>query len=76
MATAVNWMSNLVVSMTFLTLSNLMSQAGAFWMYACIVVCAWLFVYRFVPETKGKTLEQISADFASSDHRPRSSSSQ
>ncbi len=76
LATATNWSSNLIVSMTFLTLCNKMSTAGAFWLYTAIGGAAWLFVYRFVPETKGKTLEQISASFAADDFRTLRSGSE
>ena len=36
-------------------------QAGAFWMFAGIAVLAFIFVLFVVPETKGKTLEEIEA---------------
>eukprot|EP00051_Salpingoeca_urceolata_P025435 m.457646 g.457646 ORF g.457646 m.457646 type:complete len:545 (-) comp20334_c0_seq1:49-1683(-) len=58
-ATAVNWTGNLVISLTFLTLCNVLTTAGAFWLYCGLAVLAWLFVYFMVPETKGKTLEEI-----------------
>ncbi|MFN8009603.1 MAG: sugar porter family MFS transporter [Terriglobia bacterium] len=35
------------------------NPAGAFWMYAWICLGCWLFSYKMVPETKGKTLEEI-----------------
>jgi len=35
------------------------SAAGVFWSYACVCVFAALFVWRMVPETKGRTLEEI-----------------
>lgn len=35
------------------------SPAGVFWIYACVAVFAFVFVWRMVPETKGRTLEEI-----------------
>ena len=35
------------------------NAAGAFWMYAGVCLLCWLFCYKMVPETKGKTLEEI-----------------
>jgi len=57
--TVTNWGLNLVVAMTFLTLVSSLGQAGTFWLYGIIAVGAWVFIYFLVPETKGKTLEQI-----------------
>jgi hypothetical protein len=34
-------------------------------LYGVIAVAAWIFCYRLVPETKGKTLEQIEAHWRS-----------
>lgn len=39
------------------------SEAGAFWVYAVLCVAAFVFSLLLVPETKGKTLEQISASY-------------
>ncbi|MCL5745531.1 MAG: MFS transporter, partial [Acidobacteria bacterium] len=33
--------------------------AGAFWLYAGLCIFTFLFVWRVVPETKGKSLEEI-----------------
>ena len=30
-----------------------------FWLYALFAIAAWIFSYRLVPETKGRTLEEI-----------------
>jgi MFS transporter, SP family, arabinose:H+ symporter len=35
------------------------SAAGVFWIYACVCLFALVFVWRVVPETKGRTLEEI-----------------
>ena len=57
--TVTNWALNLVVAVTFLTLVAILGHAGTFWLYGSIAVAAWIFFYLLVPETKGKTLEQI-----------------
>jgi sugar porter (SP) family MFS transporter len=58
-ATVFNWAFNLFVSLTFLTLVDLLGLAGTFWFYGLLGIAAWLFSYFLVPETKNKTLEQI-----------------
>jgi SP family galactose:H+ symporter-like MFS transporter len=57
--TVTNWALNLVVAATFLTLVGVLGHAGTFWLYGVIAVGAWVFFYLLVPETKGKSLEQI-----------------
>jgi sugar porter (SP) family MFS transporter len=54
-----NWAANLAVSITFLTLINVAGKPGTFWIYAFLGVLAFIFCWVLVPETKGKTLEQI-----------------
>lgn len=58
-ATAVNWICNLLVALTFLNLMKLITRYGAFWLYGGIAFLGWLFFYAMVPETKGKSLEQL-----------------
>jgi SP family galactose:H+ symporter-like MFS transporter len=60
-ATVANWGMNLVVAVTFLTLVGAVGHAWTFWIYGVITIGAWFFIYKLVPETKGKTLEQIEA---------------
>jgi SP family galactose:H+ symporter-like MFS transporter len=62
-ATVANWGMNLVVAVTFLTLVDAVGRADIFWIYGLISVAAWLFIYKLVPETKGKTLEKIEPDW-------------
>jgi len=64
-AVAAMWISNLVISWTFpimnesSLLTNVFNHGFSYWIYGCIgFVAAW-FVIRFVPETRGKTLEEI-----------------
>jgi len=57
-----NWGSNFIVALTFPVLLATLGGAGAFWLFAAIGVVAWLFVFFMVPETKGRSLEEIEAD--------------
>merc|ERR1712100_718496 len=56
-ATFVNFGSNLLVALTFLSLNDAFGQSGCFFMYTAIAGVAFVFIYFKVPETKGKTLE-------------------
>ena len=58
-ATAANWFAAWVVSQFFLTLVGLITSTGVFWLFAFFCLVTFVFVRRMVPETKGKSLEQI-----------------
>lgn len=60
-ATFSNWVCNYFVSLTFLTLIQVLGTTGTFWLYAIICFLGLWFVIRLVPETKGKTFEEIQA---------------
>jgi hypothetical protein len=62
-AAGINWASNFAVSLTFLTLVELIGRSWTFWSYALLAIAAWFFSYYLVPETKGRTLEQIEHSF-------------
>lgn len=59
-AVAAQWISNFLVSATFPSLSG-WSVGGTYCIYAVMSLLSALFVWKMVPETKGKTLEQMSA---------------
>ncbi|MFD9054899.1 sugar porter family MFS transporter [Streptomyces albidoflavus] len=58
-STAVNWVSNFAVSLTFLPLAAALGQGETFWIFAAICVLAFLFVARYLPETKGRDADEI-----------------
>ncbi len=68
LATVANWTANFLVAVTFLSFVNVLGQGGTFLMYAVVGVLAWIFTLRLVPETKGKTLEEIQAHWAAGKH--------
>lgn len=61
-ATFANWLSNYIVSLTFLPIMYLLTPSGAFLLYGFITLFALLFVSKRVPETKGKSLTEISKE--------------
>ncbi len=54
-----NWFAAWAVSQFFLSLVDLITEAGTFWLFAGFCGVTYVFVRRFVPETKGKSLEQV-----------------
>jgi MFS family permease len=57
--TVVLWFATFVVSLTFPSLIVLFSKTATFWSYAFMAAFSFFFVIKMVPETKGKTLEEI-----------------
>ncbi|XP_044581603.1 facilitated trehalose transporter Tret1 isoform X1 [Cotesia glomerata] len=57
--TGFNWFCAFLVTKTFQNIIELMKITGAFWMYGGICVLGLLFVILFVPETSGRSLEEI-----------------
>lgn len=55
----VNWLGNYLVSLLFLPLMEYAKVAGVFALFAIICILGWIFVMLFVPETRGKSLEEI-----------------
>lgn len=68
-ATAAVWAACYVVSQTFPTLLARVGSAATFWLYAALCAVALVFVSRCVPETKGKSLEEIEKQWMT-DRRP------
>lgn len=64
-AVAAQWISNYLVSWTFPMMDKnsylveMFNHGFAYWIYGLMGLLAMLFVWKFVPETKGKTLEEI-----------------
>jgi len=59
LATAVNWASAFLVSEFFLSLVRLIGEAQTFWLFAIFCVAAFIWIHARVPETKGRSLEEI-----------------
>lgn len=62
-AVAVNRVMNATVSMSFISIYKAITIGGSFFMFSAISVVAWLFFYFFLPETKGRSLEEMEMVF-------------
>ncbi|KAK4299480.1 hypothetical protein Pmani_028242, partial [Petrolisthes manimaculis] len=57
--TSINWSANLLVSLTFLTLTEVLLKHGTFYLYMCVAVCGCVCFTLLLPETRGVPLEQM-----------------
>ncbi|TVU24028.1 hypothetical protein EJB05_26420 [Eragrostis curvula] len=64
LGTAVGRLTCGVVSMTFISLSNTITMAGCFVLYAGVAMAACVFMYLWLPETRGRSLVDMDALFA------------
>lgn len=60
---AVNRVTSGVISMTFISLYKAVTIGGAFFMYSGVAVLSFIFFYALMPETRGKTLEEMESLF-------------
>lgn len=58
-AVAALWIASFILIITFPELNGRVGAAGTFWTYAGICVAGFFFIRWKLPETKGKTLEEI-----------------
>ncbi len=63
--TMFNWGFNFLIAYTFLTLTDVLTKSGAFWLYAFFGICAVVFFATVVPETKDRSLEEIQSELGS-----------
>jgi sugar porter (SP) family MFS transporter len=53
------WSTNLLITLTLLTIINTIGTGQTFWLYAAFNVIAFIFLWRKMPELTGRSLEQI-----------------
>lgn len=62
-ATLSLWIASFVLTFTFPILNEALGAYGTFWVYSGICILGYLFIRRKLPETKGKSLEEIEMEF-------------
>ncbi|KAM8826162.1 solute carrier family 2, facilitated glucose transporter member 12 [Synchiropus picturatus] len=65
---AVNWATNLLISMTFLTVTERIGVSNVMFLYAAMSSVLLVFVIMCVPDTRGRSLEEISKELAKKKH--------
>lgn len=68
LTSSMNWGINLLISLTFLTVTDLLGLPWVCFIYAIMSLAALAFVVVFIPETKGCSLEQISTELAKANY--------
>jgi MFS family permease len=63
LATSTLWATTLLVTFTFLSLVKRFDISGTFAIYAVLSLVSFMYIWRSVPETRGKTLEQIQQEW-------------
>lgn len=63
MTAMANWLFIFIVTKLYDPMQSSISIQGTFWFYGGCMFLAFVFVYKLVPETKGKTLEEIESLF-------------
>jgi SP family sugar porter-like MFS transporter len=53
------WIACTALTLTFPYLNKSLGSSGTFWLYGAVCIVGFCFIYRYLPETKGKTLEDI-----------------
>ncbi|EGD75291.1 hypothetical protein PTSG_06943 [Salpingoeca rosetta] len=62
-ATLLNWTCSFIVTETFSSIKSALHEQGVFWLYAAVCVLGVTFVFFKLPETKGRSLEEIQLFF-------------
>lgn len=64
-STTTNWVSNMIIGATFLTLLDSIGAAGTFWLYTGLNLAFVAITFWLIPETKNVTLEHIEKNLMS-----------
>ena len=58
-ATFALWVASFILTFTFPILNDALGASGTFWVYSFICILGFFFIKSKLPETKGKSLEEI-----------------
>ena len=53
------WVGCCTLTFSFPSMNAALGSSGSFWIYSAICICAFAFLWRRCPETKGKSLEEL-----------------
>lgn len=58
------WVGSTTLTYTFPLMNNSLGSYGTFWIYALICAVSFIYFFRVLPETKGKSIEDIEKEFS------------
>jgi MFS family permease len=67
LATTSLWIASFGLTYTFPLLNKWLNASGTFWLYALISLGGLVFIFMWLPETKGKSLEEIEINLSLKD---------
>jgi SP family sugar porter-like MFS transporter len=59
------WVGCCTLTFSFPSMNAALGSSGSFWIYSAICICAFVFLFRHCPETKGKSLEELEKELVS-----------
>jgi MFS family permease len=62
-ATLALWSACFILTSLFPVVNKLAGASGTFWLFGVICAIGFLFILKYLPETKGKSLEEIEREF-------------
>lgn len=63
-AATAHWVANFLLTFSFPIIKEAIGWANNFWLYGAICAIGFIILYKYLPETKGKSLEQIEREIA------------
>ena len=63
LCSTLNWGASFLLAYFVADINRALGQDWTYWMFAILASCVGVFEFFFLPETRGKTLEEISAQF-------------
>ena len=63
------WVGCCTLTFSFPSMNAALGSSGSFWIYSAICICAFIFLWRRCPETKGKSLEELEKELVKGEGR-------
>jgi MFS transporter, SP family, solute carrier family 2 (myo-inositol transporter), member 13 len=70
LAAVSNWVANLIISQSFLSLTKALGTASTFLLFGCVSMVAFVLIWFVVPETKGLQFEEVESMLEDKEYKP------
>ncbi|MBR1415374.1 MAG: sugar porter family MFS transporter [Prevotella sp.] len=65
------WVGCCTLTFSFPSMNAALGSSGTFWIYSAICLCAFIFLFRRCPETKGKSLEELEQELVGTNNKTK-----